>query len=156
MTPFVIFKGKMMGTFLKRRMAAVVLVNDTRRLLLQYRDASAPTSPNQWSLPGGGIEPDETAEEAARRELLEETGLQIEGPLAALWHGMLPSISQPGAHNEWYAFVAHTPAHQEDVILGEGQAMVFMLPHEVFTLDLSPSTTYILLLWLASPESLSP
>jgi 8-oxo-dGTP diphosphatase len=132
------------GSILKRRLAAVVLMNDRKQLLLQYRDAFAPTSPHQWSLPGGGIEPGETPEQAARRELLEETGLQIEGLLTLLWHGALPSVSQPGAYNEWYVFVASTYARQEDVIVGEGQAMVFVPLSQMFSLDLSPSTSYLL------------
>ena len=35
----------------------------------------------QWFLPGGAVERNELPEEAARRELLEESGLHIEGEL---------------------------------------------------------------------------
>jgi ADP-ribose pyrophosphatase YjhB (NUDIX family) len=44
-----------------------------------------PPAQNQWSLPGGAQELGETAEAAARRELLEETGLQV-GELTLIAH----------------------------------------------------------------------
>lgn len=47
--------------------------------VLLVRRAKAP-SLGQWALPGGAQELGETAEDAARRELLEEAGLQV-GPL---------------------------------------------------------------------------
>lgn len=53
--------------------AAGVLVRDaaTGHVLLQFRGDDA-----TWGLPGGRIKPGETLEQAARRELREETGLR--------------------------------------------------------------------------------
>ena len=52
--------------------------------VLLVRRGRAPAL-GQWSLPGGAQELGETAEEAARRELREETGLSV-GPLTLVAH----------------------------------------------------------------------
>jgi 8-oxo-dGTP pyrophosphatase MutT (NUDIX family) len=63
-----------------RRSARVILVDGADRLLLFE-------SGGFWFTPGGGIEPGETIEQAATRELWEETGLRIApdqlGPVVA-------------------------------------------------------------------------
>lgn len=67
------------------RCAGAVVVDAEGRLLAVLRR----NEPNRgcWSIPGGRIEAGETAAEAARREVREETGLRIEiGVLLAIVH----------------------------------------------------------------------
>jgi 8-oxo-dGDP phosphatase len=56
-----------------RSLAAVVLLDDQRRVLLMWRHRFI-TDSWGWELPMGLIEDGETPEQAARRELIEETG----------------------------------------------------------------------------------
>ena len=71
----------MRGSPLKvRRSARLVIIDPDDRILL-FRTESAPMDPAQaipgyWYVPGGGVEPGESVEDAARRELWEETGIR--------------------------------------------------------------------------------
>lgn len=56
--------------------AGVLIFDDARRVLLQRR-----TDGGQWGIPGGAMNLGESLEEAARREVREETGLRL-GTLA--------------------------------------------------------------------------
>ena len=56
-------------------MARVLLVDETGAvLLLSGREPDTPFATEFWFTPGGGAEPGESLEEAARREVHEETG----------------------------------------------------------------------------------
>jgi len=61
------------------RLAAYAVIVDGDHVLLTWYNGSQP----QWTLPGGGVEFDESLEEAVVREVLEETGLhvRVEQPL---------------------------------------------------------------------------
>lgn len=55
--------------------AGAVVLDDAGRLLL-VRRGRAPSA-GLWSVPGGRVEPGETAAQAAAREVREETGLEV-------------------------------------------------------------------------------
>jgi ADP-ribose pyrophosphatase YjhB (NUDIX family) len=65
----------MTGEVRPREAARVLLLSpEPRILLVRFQDRV--TDFSWWSTPGGGIRPGETREEAARREIREETGLR--------------------------------------------------------------------------------
>ncbi|MCS6758323.1 MAG: NUDIX domain-containing protein [Candidatus Devosia euplotis] len=55
--------------------ARVMLVDGDKVLLIRH------TYVPGWQFPGGGVDPGEAIEAAARREILEETGYRVTGPM---------------------------------------------------------------------------
>jgi 8-oxo-dGTP diphosphatase len=60
-------------------LSAVVYAERDGQILLLKRTGGALAG--QWFLPGGAADPDELPEDAAQRELFEESGLRIDGEL---------------------------------------------------------------------------
>ena len=131
------------------QVGAVLLVDRRGHLLLQHRDGGAPVAPNQWGLVGGRIEPGEDPETGARRELWEETGLTVNGRLRHFATDARPSTLHPGLV-EWHVYCAPSDARDEDVVLGEGAAIVFVDPRRLPDLDLASSAAHFLPRFLAS------
>jgi 8-oxo-dGTP pyrophosphatase MutT (NUDIX family) len=116
--------------------AVVALVDRAGRIVMQHRDRYAPVAPEKWGLPGGHLEPGESPPTTAHRELLEETGLTAQLTPA----GVVEHRNDDGSMVRLHVFTGHTEATQDDVVLGEGQAMVFLTRDEIATLPTSPST----------------
>ncbi|TVL94560.1 NUDIX hydrolase [Streptomyces sp. SAJ15] len=87
-----------------RRVARVVLLDRQDRILLLHGFEPDDPSSTWWFTPGGGLEGDESREQAARRELAEETGItEVElGPV--LWRRVcsFPFDGRRWDQDEWY------------------------------------------------------
>ncbi|GAA0951537.1 MULTISPECIES: NUDIX hydrolase [Streptomyces violaceusniger group] len=87
-----------------RKVARVVLLDPQDRILLLHGFEPDDPSSTWWFTPGGGLEGEESREEAALRELAEETGITDVrlGPL--LWRRIcsFPFAGRRWDQDEWY------------------------------------------------------
>ncbi|WP_299533499.1 NUDIX hydrolase [uncultured Streptomyces sp.] len=92
------------GPAVVRRVARVVLLDPEDRVLLLQGFEPADPGARWWFTPGGGLEGEETHEQAARRELAEETGLRdvVLGPLLWRRRCAFPFDGRRWEQDEWY------------------------------------------------------
>ena len=107
----------------------VVTFDSTGKLLVYQRDDTATISyPNQWDLLGGGVEANESPEQAAICEIQEEIGAD------------LLSLSKLGEYEQgddylFHVFTGNVNAPSADLILTEGRKLT--------AIDLAERNTYI-------------
>jgi len=109
---------------------ALVTDSDGRRLVLK-RSMASKNNPGKWDLPGGKCDPSEAIDEGLRREVLEESGLEIEvGRVIGAAESESPS-------NRVAYLVFEALARPGEVRLsGEHDEFAWLYPRELTQLDL--------------------
>ncbi len=100
-----------------RNVSVLALYKDGK-VLLQHRSKDAPRLPDHWGFFGGGIEGQETPEEALRRELSEELSYKVKNPVFLF----VQDLEYKGDKNKKYIFVEKYDESQS-LVQHEGQGM---------------------------------
>ena len=117
------------------RGAGVLLIDRRGWILLQLRDGNG-AYPYHWATVGGAVEPGETDEQAARRELAEETGYHVD-PIALTFGATVTLMLPDGTPRVATLFYAPYDETQP-ISCYEGLCITFVDPATLPTLLIYP------------------
>ena len=117
-----------------KRAAMALIVTEDGGLLLHHRD-DKPGIPNPdcWAGFGGAVEGGETVEEAVRREVREETGLEIEDPVF-----LTETVDHEGDGRTVSLFYLVSSVCPEDIDLQEGAGVAVHRIEDLPGLKITP------------------
>lgn len=89
-----------------RRTSRVILLAPSNRILLLFTRVPDSSNWRRWVTPGGGVDEGESHEQAAVRELFEETGFQVDTVGQPVWTETIPlpydEAIYPAAYQEFF------------------------------------------------------
>ena len=91
----------------RRAARAIVRSADGRVLMMRGEDPADPGRGGFWFTPGGGIDDGESVDDAIRRELREETGLEVDrvGPVVLHRRDRFPMLGETWSQDETIVLV---------------------------------------------------
>jgi len=113
---------------------AIVLYDSQQRILLQHRTEDAPFYPGYWAFFGGRLEPGETAEQAIRRETIEELNYHLESPVLLKDY----IFQRYDIRFKLYVFIEHYAKDKSELTLGEGQGWGWFSASDLVNLKTVP------------------
>jgi 8-oxo-dGTP pyrophosphatase MutT (NUDIX family) len=128
----------------------VLLVNGAGDVLLQERDEHAPIDPDRWGLSGGHLEPGETPEAGAYREVAEETGVRLEPGTLEPWAVLDVFHPHYGSVDQVHVYAGRVDLTDSDIDCREGRQIVFVPPDRALGLRLTTTGVLAVPAFLAS------
>ena len=131
----------------QRTIVCPIIQNDGDYLLCKMA-ADRGVFPGQWALSGGGMEPDETMEQALRREIREELGDALEITAVKPWafrDDIRVKTYADGSTEEIYMIylIFDCVSANRDVTFNEEfQEIAWVQPEAIKTLDLNEATRF--------------
>lgn len=126
------------------------LRNNDHTLMIHRTKKENDIHEGKWNGLGGKLEPGETPEECARREILEESGLQAR---ELILKGVL-TFPEFARGEDWYAFVFVVPAFEGELIDSPEGDLKWVPDGELLDLNLWEGDR-VFLPWLDQPKFFS-